>query len=57
MFNPTLFPKAILFGMNVFRLGAIVLTLWSAGTIHSAASQASFTVTPSEPLIIALRSL
>lgn len=37
--------------MNVFRLGAIVLTLWSAGTIHSAASQPSFTVTPSEPLI------
>jgi len=37
--------------MNVFRLGAIVLTLWSAGTIHSAASQVSFTVTPSEPLI------
>ncbi len=37
--------------MNVFRLGAIVLSLWSAGTIHSAASQASFTVTPSEPLI------
>jgi len=37
--------------MNVFRLGAFVLSLWTAATIHSAASQVSFTVNPSEPLI------
>ena len=37
--------------MNVFRLGAIVLSLWSAATIRGAASQVSFTVAPSEPLI------
>jgi pimeloyl-ACP methyl ester carboxylesterase len=43
--------KAIIFGMNVFRLGAIVLSLWSAATIHGAASQVSFTVAPSEPMI------
>src|ERR1700677_1507892 len=37
--------------MNVFRLGAIVLSLWSAATIHGVASQVGFAVAPSEPLI------
>jgi hypothetical protein len=44
-------PKAIIFAMNVFRLGAFVLSLWSAATIHGAAAQVSFSVAPSEPLI------
>jgi hypothetical protein len=37
--------------MNVFRLGVIVLSLWSAATIHGVASQVSFAVAPSAPLI------
>lgn len=42
---------AVVFGMNVLRLGAAALYLWSAAAIHCAAAQVSFTVTPSEPLI------
>lgn len=37
--------------MNLFRLGAIVLSLWSAATIHRAVSQVRFTVVASESLI------
>jgi dienelactone hydrolase len=37
--------------MNVFRLGAFVLSLWGAATIHGAAAQVSFTIAPVEPLI------